>query len=74
MSKMLDLETQSLAIKSLVLSYRTQQNFRVKTEMACRNDKNLLCALGLRNVIEALFISLLHKRLSCKAYYFPTSQ
>ena len=48
---MLDLKTQSPVIKSLVVSYPYSRFFRLKTKIACPNDKNLLCALGVRVVI-----------------------
>ena len=48
---MLNLKTQSLAIKIVSLKLpHTADLFRLTTKIACRNNKNLLCALGLRDL------------------------
>ena len=45
-SNMLDLKTQSLAIKIVSLKLPQTADFLQRTKIACHYDKNLLCALG----------------------------
>ena len=52
-SKMLDLKTKSLAIKIVSLKLpHTEDIFRLKIKIACRNDENLPCKLGLSRGIH----------------------
>ena len=51
-SSMLDRKIQSLVIKVLSFQAPYTVDFRLKTKIACRNDDNLLCALGFKSICE----------------------
>ena len=47
-SNKIDIKTQSFAIKIVNLTLPHTADFLTKDKIACHNDNNLLCALGLR--------------------------